>query len=167
MCTADGSCPFFTQRCRARHPRPVHTLPGEGAGDCRPHLQTKGRRASSLSISYVGLQATFLLPALDKPSPRRSVGSFLPRSDNKTSYCSQGAFIYESSSLCRVWFMKIYDTLQFTKELDNLCRCTLLFLPLYRVSGPPSPFLLHLHLIPFFPSLAIVKEEMCTGSILD
>lgn len=143
MCTADGSRPFFTQRCRTRDPRPIQTLPGEGAGTGRPHLQTKGRRASSLSISCVGLQVTFLLPALDKPNPRRSVGSFLPRSDNKTSYCSQGAFICESSSLCRVWFMKIYETLQFTKEMDNLCRSTLLFLPLYRVSRPPSLFLLH------------------------
>lgn len=97
---ADRSCPLFPQRCQTRdsqaHPR--HS-PGEGLGTGRPHLQAKGRRASSLAISCIGWQVMFLLPALDKnPNPRKFVDEFLSRSDNQTSYCRVRVLLYTGAA---------------------------------------------------------------------
>lgn len=75
MYAADAAAPVFVPKCRTRDSQAhlsCSLVAGLGTG--RPHLQAKGRGALSLSIRYIGLQVTFLLPALDKnPKPRRFV----------------------------------------------------------------------------------------------
>lgn len=60
--------PFFTQRCRTRDSRSIHDTPWWGAGDWWAPPPGQGEESFvTLSISCVGLQVAFLLPAVDKP----------------------------------------------------------------------------------------------------
>lgn len=153
--------PPFLQRCKTRDSKAHPGCSREwGRGIGRSHLQAQGKTASSLSISYIGLQVTFLLPALDKnPNPHRFVDTFLSRSDNKTSYCRVRVLLYMRAAAAAFveWFMNLRPCT--VHQRNGLCRSTLYFYLYIDVSRTLSLFLLHLHLIPFLPPQLKLKRK--------
>lgn len=119
-------------------------------------------------------QFTFVTPALcwsetlvDSKYPKETPRCNKVWPCGSTSHLQSGRFIYESSSLCRVWLKKCVRHLYSSPKIRIICMVRSFIFPSHRVSKTHRWVFFPLCLFPFFPTSAKVKEGMCTGSILD